>query len=497
MKVSSSIFREYDIRGIAGTKFDPKVVEEYERWYGPFPGITINLETAEAIGNVYGQHIRSKGGKQVLVGYELRPYANELKAAFIKGILETGIDVEDAGKTTTPLIYFLTAHKGYDGGVNITGSHNVYFYNGFKMTERDAAPVYGQNLQKFYQQILNDAFVHADTPGKITYLENPFTIFLEYITNRFTSKRKPRIVVDCGNGTAGLFAADLITGLGCKLAKGLYMEPDSSFPNHIPDPESLENMRDLMSAVIEEKADLGIAFDADGDRVGFIDEKGTFHFADELLLVMAHDTLKRHPGKKVLFDVKCTRFLEELIPQMGGIPLMHPTGHAIIKDSFHKDPNIIIGGEISSHYFFAENYYKIDDAFFAVAYILSLYDEFEGTFSEMLAFVPKSIRTFEIKLPCDDLIKEKVVQQITQHFQKIYHTRIIDGVRIDFTDTSWAMIRPSNTAPYICVRVEGNTEAEVIRIKNILADELEKHQEIGDTLDRKAVNSFTGRLGYR
>jgi phosphomannomutase/phosphoglucomutase len=367
MNVSPSIFREYDIRGIAGTDFDPKVVQEYERWYGPFPGVTIDLATAEAIGNVYGQYIRERDGSEVIVGYENRPYADELKAAFIKGVLDTGVHVLDAGRTTTPLIYFLTSHLKLSGGVNITGSHNVYFYNGFKLVSMDSAPVYGNDLQKFYQQIHRDDFYTSDTPGQIKILENPYDTYHTYITQRFQSKRKPRVVVDCGNGTAGLFAEKLLTGLGCDVVRGLYMEPDAKFPNHIPDPESPENMKDLMEAVVNDRADFGIAFDADGDRVGFIDEKGGFRFADELLLIMARDTLRRYPHKKILFDVKCSRLLEELLPGMNGIPFMHCTGHAPIKATLRSDPEVILGGEIASHYFFSEDYYKIDDAFFAVA----------------------------------------------------------------------------------------------------------------------------------
>jgi phosphomannomutase/phosphoglucomutase len=499
MEVNKYIFREYDIRGIAGidgVKFEPKIIEEYEKWYGPFPGITINLKVSKAIGKGYGTIIKKLGGRKVVVGFEVRPYADELKKAFVEGITETGVNVVDIGRTTTPLVYFLTSYQNYDGGVNITGSHNIYFYNGFKLVKKNSAPLYGEGLQKLYRIIINEDFDIARTRGEIKRLFNPYKIYKKYVLEHIKVKRKLKIVVDCGNGTAGLYAVDFLKSLGCDVVEGLYLEPNPYFPHHVPDPEAPCNLEDLSKEVRKRKADLGIAFDADGDRVGFVDEKGNFIFADETLLILAKNILERNKGKKILFDVKCTQLLLEMLPQFGGIPLMHRTGHGPIKDTLRKDPEIILAGEVSGHFFFVKDYFKIDDAFWAAANVLKLLSEFDGTFSSMFAFIPKRVRTPEIKLPCEDRTKFKVVEKITEEFSKRYKVISLDGARIMFGSSSWGLIRASNTAPYLTVRVESVSEKRAIEIKNVLADTLEKYPEVRGKLDRKHVYSLTGRLGY-
>jgi len=499
MQINSNIFREYDIRGVAGVKFDPKVVEEYGKWYGAFPGITINLDTSKAIGKAYASIIRRNGGKNVVVGYEVRPYADELKASFVSGILEMGIDVIEIGKSTTPLVYFLTSFGNYGGGVNITGSHNVYFYNGFKVMKQGTSPIYGEELQEMLHMIENDDYQIPGeiTPGQITNLDTAYETYKKYILEHFHLSRPLNIVIDCGNGTPGLFSHDLFTSLGCNIVEELYFTPDAYFPNHVPDPESPENMRDLMAAVKKNNADLGIAFDADGDRVGFVNNNGEYIFGDEILLLLSKDVLSRNPGKTILFDVKSTSLLPELIPTFsGGVPLMHRTGHAPIKDSMRKNLDIILGGEVSGHFYFAENYFRIDDGFWAACTILRILSESNESISSLLSFIPKKVRTPEIKLPCEDNVKFKVIEQVIAEFIGKYDITNIDGARINFDKESWGLVRASNTSPYLTIRVEAMTAERVIEIKNILADVLDKYSEIKDKLDRHNVVSLTGRLGY-
>ncbi|OGM29802.1 hypothetical protein A2801_00165 [Candidatus Woesebacteria bacterium RIFCSPHIGHO2_01_FULL_41_10] len=493
MKVSPSIFRLYDIRGIAGEKFEKKAIEEYEKWYGKFTGINITPEVAVAIGKAYGTVIKDRGGKKVIVGHEIRPYGEELKMQFIKGVRSTGIDVIDAGVSLTPIIYFSTAFYKLDGGVNVTGSHNVYFFNGFKTMAKDVYPIFAEELQKMRKIIEDESYAFGEEGS---YEEKSvIDDYSKYLLEHNKLAKKLKVVVDSGNGSAGMFAPKILRDLGCEVID-LYSEPDSSFPNHVPDPEDVFQMEDLMKKVKEEKADLGIGIDADGDRCGIVDENGEFVYADRTLLLFSKDILSRNKGKKILYDVKCTRLVEDLVPEFGGVPLMHITGHAPIKETMRKDKDIIFGGEVSGHFYHAEDYFRIDDGVYSAAKILSLLSQTDKTFSQLIDQFPKTVMTPEIKLPCKDEVKFKVVKDLTEYFSKNYETITIDGSRIKFSATSWGLVRASNTSPYLTIRVEADTEEEVIKIKNILADQLEKYPEIADKLDRRKVTSHTGRLGF-
>ena len=255
-------------------------------------------------------------------------------------------------------------------------------------------------------------------------------------------------------------------------------------------------MMDLGEKVKEVGADLGIGLDADGDRMGFVDERGEFISADLLLLLFAKDALSRNPGKKILFDVKCSQLLEELVPEYGGVPLMHVTGHAPIKETLRKDKDVIFAGEVSGHFYFVEDYFKIDDGLFGAGKMLEIFTKQPGPFSSLFKDIPSRIRTPEIKLPCEDEVKFDVVERIKKNFEGRFPLVLIDGVRFSVTKTAWGLIRASNTSPYLTVRVEGISEEEVLQVKNILADELEKFPEIGDKLNRQKVAVFEGKLGW-
>ena len=493
MTINPNIFRLYDIRGIAGKGFSQEEIATYEKWYGPFPGVTLTSDVARLIGKAYGTIIRREGGKRVVVGYELRPYAVELKDAFIAGVRSTGCDVADAGVSLTPIIYFATAFFKFDGGVNITGSHNVYFYNGFKMMKKDVWPLFGDELQMMRKSIDKNDFISGDTGGLESFDAN--TPYNDYFLKHITLARPLDIVIDTGNGSAGIFAPELFRKLGCRVTE-LYTEPDATFPNHTPDPEAPQNMMDLGEKVKEVGADLGIGLDADGDRMGFVDERGEFISADLLLLLFAKDALSRNPGKKILFDVKCSQLLEELVPEYGGVPLMHVTGHAPIKETLRKDKDVIFAGEVSGHFYFVEDYFKIDDGLFGAGKMLEIFTKQPGPFSSLFKDIPSRIRTPEIKLPCEDEVKFDVVERIKKNFEGRFPLVLIDGVRFSVTKTAWGLIRASNTSPYLTVRVEGISEEEVLQVKNILADELEKFPEIGDKLNRQKVAVFEGKLGW-
>ncbi len=501
MQVNPSIFRLYDIRGIAGRKFSQDEIAKYELWYGKFPGITLTPKAAFNIGRGYGTMIRralrQAQGKlaRVVIGYEIRPFGKVLKDSFTKGVLSSGCNVLDAGVSLTPIVYFATAFLGLDGGVNITGSHNVYFYNGFKMMKRGVWPLYGEELQKMRKMIEKGDFLNAENgEGKLEAV-NVNKIYSDYVLKNIRLKRSLRVVMDTGNGSAGLFAPKLFRQLGCKVI-GLYTKPDATFPNHTPDPEAPQNMEDLGRKVVKSGADLGIGFDADGDRMGVVDERGKFVSADLLLLLFAKDALSRNPGRKVLFDVKCSKLLEELVPKFGGVPLMHQTGHAPIKETLRRDSDIILGGEVSGHFYFVENYFKIDDGLYSAARLLEIFSRRKDTFSSLFKEFPERVRTPEIKLPCSDEAKFEVAGKIKAALAKKFSIIDIDGARINFSKTGWGLVRASNTSPYLTIRVEGIDDEEVLKVKNILADELEKFEEVGDKLNRFKTAVLEGKLGW-
>lgn len=493
MPINPSIFRDYDIRGITNSTHDPKAIEEYVRWYGDFPGVTLTDQNAEDIGRAYGNLILKRGGKQIVIGHEIRPHSDELQIAFTGGVVSTGCKVIDIGPTLTPVIYFTTAHAPMSGGVMITGSHNVSFFNGFKMVAENIYPIYGEELQ-----LLAHSAEQESSPPTSIGTQTKFNYNKEYLQSllkRFKLKRKFKVVIDSGNGTAGIIAPDLFRQLGCEVIE-LYSEPLADFPNHLPDPEDPYMMQDLSKKVREVGADLGFAFDADADRFGSVDETGTIIPIDHILLLLSQDVLSRYPGSKILFDVKCSHLLADLIPTFGGTPLMHRTGHAPIKHTLRQDLNIMLGGEVSGHIYHCENYYRMDDGIYTAVKMLDLLSNSHGKYSDLFSFIPPTIMTPELKLPCNDGIKHLVVQSLSEYFSSKYSTTTLDGVRITFSETSWALIRASNTAPYLTLRIEADTVEQIISIKNILADQLEKHETITDHLDRQVVTSRSGKLGW-
>ncbi len=445
------IFREYDIRGVAGKDLTEDVVEK--------------------IGRSYGTFIQKTMGKEIVVGRDVRLSSEPFSKLLIKGIAGTGCNVLDVGVVPTPVLYFSIAHYGKSGGVMITGSHNPIEYNGFKLC-RELFSIYGREIQELKKIIEENSFISGS--GKVE-TDNPIPSYMNEVTSRIKVEKPLKVVVDAGNGTGGEVAPEIFRRIGCSVVE-LYCEPDGRFPNHLPDPTVPEFTADLRKKTKEERADLGIGLDGDADRIGAIDNEGNIVWGDKLLALYAREILKK--GKqKIIFDVKCSQGLIEDIEDHGGIPIMWKTGHSLIKKKM-KDESSPLAGEMSGHMFFSDNYYGYDDAIFAGSRLLELLSKTEKSFAELLSEIPVYVTTPEIRIDCSDETKFKVVEEVKKYFKERYSTIDVDGVRILFPG-GWGLVRASNTQPVIVVRFEAKTEQRLDEIKNIVMEKL-KTYHVGD-----------------
>lgn len=439
MNLNPFIFRAYDVRG--------KV------------GIDVTPEVFTAVGRAYGSLIRARGGRTIALGMDNRTSSPPLKEGFATGALSAGVDVVDIGVNHTPLLYFATAHWGLDGGATITGSHNPVSDNGVKMVHAGAAPLTEDEIQGLYAAIRTGAYAHGE--GRRTP-RDPREEYFGAITDRVRLARRLRVVVDAGNGIAGSFAPELLRRLGCEVIE-LYCESDGDFPNHLPDPEMEENTRDLVAKVRETGADAGIAYDGDADRMGVVDEKGRRHEADLILALLARDLLGRHPGAQIVFDVKSSQVLIDDLRAHGGEPVMWKTGHSHLKRKMRED-KILLGGEVSGHMFFGEDWYGVDDGILASCRFLELVAKGPTPVSSHFDSLPHLYNTPELKAPCPDDKKFDVVRELAGELRARYQTIDIDGARILFPD-GWGLVRASNTNPYLTLRFEGRTQAAVDAMK--------------------------------
>lgn len=443
------IFRAYDVRGKIGSDITPDVFRQ--------------------VGRAYGTLIRRKGGKQIALGQDNRLSSADLKAAFAEGVLANGVSVVDIGLSPTPILYFATAHWKLDGGANVTGSHNPVTDNGVKMVHAGAVPLTEEEIQDLRRMIeANDFETGAGTVTRRDPKENYLTVIAE----RVRVARRLKVVVDAGNAVAALYAPALLRRLGCDVVE-LYCELDGSFPHHLPDPEMEANTRDLQARVLAEGADLGIAYDGDADRVGVVDEKGRRHEADLVLILLARDLLTRHPGAKVVFDVKCSQTLVDAIRAHGGVPVMYKTGHSNLKRKMREE-GILLGGEVSGHMFFAENYYGVDDGILASAKLIEIAARSPEPLSKQFDAIPHLHATPELKAPCPDKEKFRVVEEIAREFKARYETIDIDGVRIIFPG-GWGLVRASNTNPYLTLRFEARSKAELDEMKRVVFNALARY----------------------
>jgi len=439
--IPRGIFREYDVRGIAGTDLTP--------------------ETARLIGLGYAAYLHEQGEKgTVAVGRDNRPSGTGLRDGLVEGLREAGLDVIDIGVVPTPITYWAQHKLDVVGGIQITGSHNPREYNGFKLGLR-LKSIYGDQIQRMYELIEAGKF----PSGKGSLREEPLIDrYVDDVVTRIGPlKRKLRVVADCGNGAGALVAPQMLKRLGLD-AELLFCESDGTFPNHHPDPTVIENLQDMITAVKANNADLGVAFDGDADRIGIVDNTGEIIWGDYLLILYARDVLARTgPGQSIVFDVKCTQALPEAIEKAGGKPVMSKTGHSLVEEKMHET-HAPIGGEMSGHMFFAEGYYGFDDALYGAARLIRIVADSGKSVRELLADVPRFVSTPEIRVHCDDDKKFGIVAEAVRHFGAKYETIDIDGVRVQF-EHGWGLIRASNTQPVMVMRFEATTEEHLAAIR--------------------------------
>lgn len=457
MDINPLIFRAYDIRGIAeGNLAD------------------VTYETMYALGQGFGTYIqRVYGGNKIICGKDNRASSDELHEAFISGMLKTGCIVTSAGYATSPMIYFATCTYPVDGGANITASHNPKEYNGAKLVSKNAHSICGDEIQKILKIIQDEDFIEGK--GDLVTKEI-FPDYLSAVKNFIKLSRCLKIVIDAGNGITGIFAPKLFRELGCEVIEQ-HCDLDGSFPNHEANPESEKNMKDVIARVLAEKADLGIGFDGDGDRVGVVDEKGHFYHADYLLIPLARDLLSRNAGATVIFDIKSSKVVEDDIRKRGGKPIRYKTGHSFIETKM-KETGALLGGETSGHIFFAQRWYGFDDGMYAGARIVELLSKSDKPFSAFFEDIPNVLTTPEMKFPCPDNVKFRVAEDVKQFFTKRYPCIIIDGVWVDFGKGAWGAVRASNTSPCLTLRFEAHDEKTLHLIQKILIDKLKEYPEV-------------------
>ena len=442
MKVTASNFKAYDIRGVVGK--------------------TISPAFAEHLGRAFGTEAIAAGEKAVAVGRDGRLSGPKLAAALIRGLVSTGLDVVDLGAVTTPMLYYVAATRGRRGchsGIMVTGSHNPKDYNGFKMVLAGRA-IYGEDIQRLRQRM--EAEDYVTNPGRSA----PMDIVPEYgarITGDCKLKRPMKIVVDSGNGIPGASAPAILRALGCEVTE-LYSKVDGDFPNHHPDPSKPENLADLIRTVQSTDAEIGLAFDGDGDRLGVVTKDGKIIYPDRQLMLFAKDILTRNPGGTVIFDVKCTQRLAPVIRKAGGKPLMWKTGHSLVKAKM-KQVKAPIAGEMSGHIFFGERWYGFDDATYTAARLLEILSRSKDP-SKVLNALPTSFSTPELNVPCAEGEPKVLVQKLleTAKFPGALEVITIDGLRAEYKD-GFGLIRSSNTTPVLVMRFEGHTEKALHRIE--------------------------------
>ena len=449
--INPQIFREYDIRGLVD--------------------VDLTQDSTELIGKSIGTYIYRNGGKTLTVGYDMRASSIPFRDSLIRGINSTGCDVIDIGMVPTPVAYFSLHHLMPDGGVMITGSHNPSEFNGFKISN-GLHSLYGESIQELRRLIDSDDFELGS--GKLSK-DNVLEDYIQGIFNRVKVSRSVKVVVDGGNGCFGIVGPQLLKRIGANIVE-LYCEPDGNFPNHHPDPTVEKNMLDLSKKVKEERAELGIGFDGDADRIGIVDENGKILWGDQLLMIFARDILKHNPGATIVGEVKCSQNLFKDIEGHGGTAVMSAAGHSLIKKKM-QETNSLLAGEMSGHICFADDYYGFDDAIYAACRILQIVASSKIKVSEMLLDVPKTEATPEIRVDCPDDRKFEIVRELTESFRKNYDVIDIDGVRINFGE-GWALIRASNTQPVIVFRFEANNAGRLADIISIVRKAVSKYESI-------------------
>lgn len=440
MQLDASIFKAYDIRGVVPS--------------------TVNESVAEALGRAFGSTALAQGERSVAVGRDGRLSGPALSEALIRGLVASGVDVVDIGMATTPMLYFAACTLA-NSGIQITGSHNPRDYNGFKMVLAGRA-IFGEDIQALKRSMLAPASGAPAVPGRVTHV-NVLAPYRDRIVSDIKLKRPLKIVIDSGNGIAGASAPGIFRALGCEVTE-LFSEVDGNFPNHHPDPSKPENLKDLITALQSGDAELGLAFDGDGDRLGIVTRDGQNIYPDRQMMLFARDVLSRVPGGAIVFDVKCSQRLAPEIEAAGGVPMMYKTGHSLIKAKM-KEVNSPLGGEMSGHIFFKERWFGFDDGTYAGARLLEILSAVPDA-GVLLNGLPTSFSTPELNVACQEGEQHTAVEALIKSasFPAPAKISTIDGVRVDWPD-GFGLIRASNTTPVLVLRFEGRTPEALARIQ--------------------------------
>jgi phosphomannomutase/phosphoglucomutase len=439
--MNPAIFREYDIRGVVDTDLTKETVHELGR----------------GISSYFAQH----GLARITVGRDCRPSSDFFFDALLEGLLTSGMEVTDIGVCPTPLLYFSIVHLQKEGGVMITGSHNPSEFNGFKVCVGKEA-IYGKEIQRLREIIEKRDYVQGK--GGLA----PYDIIRDYhryILANIRIDRKISVVVDAGNGTGGVVAVPILRELGCRV-EALYCEMDGNFPHHHPDPTVEKNLSDIIDTVKATKADLGIGYDGDADRIGVIDEQGRIIWGDKLMIIFCREIIKEQGGGTFIGEVKCSQTLYDEIERLGGRGIMWKTGHSLIKDKMKKE-KALLAGEMSGHIFFADRYFGFDDAIYASCRLLEIVGTSGKRVSELLEGIPQTYVTPEIRVDCPDAIKFQVVEQATAYFRQAYPVIDVDGMRVRFPE-GWGLLRASNTQPALVLRFEATSEERLEELKDMV-----------------------------
>ena len=429
--LKQTIFREYDIRGVADTELLSSDIVD--------------------LGRGLGTLLQRQSGRSITLGRDCRLSSPRLRDALLEGLLDSGCEVTDIGVVPTPLLYFSAVHLGADGAVMITGSHNPSEFNGFK-TVCGAGTLHGETIQEVRRIIEARDFLHGrGSHGSMDVIP----AYLDEVAPQFDFKRRVKVVLDAGNGTAGPVAHRLFQRLNCEVTE-LFFEMDGRFPNHHPDPTVPANLEHLKDAVKAQGAELGIAFDGDSDRIGAVDENGEVIYGDMLLLIFGREILTRKPGATFIGEVKCSQLLYDELKRLGGNPIMYKTGHSLIKAKM-KEMRAELAGEMSGHMFFADRYFGYDDALYAACRLIEIVARSGQPLSAQLAGLPKFVSTPEIRVDCPDEVKFQVVGRVAARFKATHKVIDVDGVRVLF-DHGWGLLRASNTQPVLVMRFEAESE---------------------------------------
>jgi phosphomannomutase / phosphoglucomutase len=445
--VNTNIFREYDIRGIVGDHLTDETV----------------ATLSKAIGTFFAQN----GAKRIAIGYDARKSSPGFCDLITNGLNSSGCDAVLIGMVPTPVLYHAVFTMGVDGGVMITGSHNPPDHNGFKIC-LGKSTLFGSQIQEIKEIALSGQFLEGT--GGVETIEALDDYCRDIVSKTEIDTRRLKAVIDAGNGMGGVTAVPVYKELGVELVE-LFTEPDSNFPNHHPDPTVTENLLDIIRAVRDNNADIGLAFDGDGDRIGVIDETGRIIWGDELMILLSRSILERNPGATIIAEVKCSQNLFDDIEKHGGVPVMWKAGHSLIKAKM-KETNAALAGEMSGHIFFADRFYGFDDATYAGARVLEILSKTDKPLSALLADIPPTFSTPELRIDCADERKFEVVAAIAKHFAASNEVITIDGARILF-EHGWGLVRASNTQAILVLRFEADSNDHLNEIRAIVEGEVQ------------------------